>query len=81
MPLGSKAESAKHDLVLVASHLLYVTLPIISVTVASISLLMAFVSFDENEGLVEYCAELVQGFLQRDISGLINTMEQSAVGT
>lgn len=63
-----------------ASHSLCETLPLNFVTVAIISLEEALISVNETDAMVMLCAELLEGVLERNISGLINTMDQSAVG-
>lgn len=48
--------------------------------VANITLVQALYPVDENEGFVLVCVMLTAGVLERSITGLLNTTDQTAFG-
>ncbi len=57
-----------------------VMLILLSLAVATVSLEESSYTVDEDDGVVEVCAELIDGDLETDISVCLSTMDDSAVG-
>ncbi len=65
---------------LTSQFLLSIRIAPSSLVDVAVSLEETSYTVDEGDGIVEVCAELVEGVLQTDVSVMLDTMDNSAVG-